>query len=447
MSAAGLGSERIRLLSICLLALTFNFGYVVGMEPWLAVESDAAAYDQGGWDLARGFGFPTRGLQPKREPGIYAFFGSIYFLFGHDHSVVRVIQALLTASLPLLTFILSRRLASVGALPRQAPLVAAALAAVYPPFLFYSGVLMREASITFLALVSLVCLTGHATTGRLSQAAWYGAFAGLGALVDGRFLFFAPFVSVVFLVSGRGLGRSLQFGVLSTTVALAVISPWTIRNYIVLDKFVLLSTAQYKGLWLVTNPQGIEEWDWEREPLRSLRDLPADQRDQEISELAIQNLRDYPGRYIRSSLGRFVRLWWGGSHSDVMPLLKRPLLPALTTGDWGYSVVKLTLLGISYTYVFGGFLGALWVVSRAGFAPVAHLIAFPAYLSILHMILYSSPRYHIPAAPVLIVFFSGGLVHVVERLSLRRALAKARERGRRDLRKALGDPAARESNL
>jgi hypothetical protein len=130
-----------------------------------------------------------------------------------------------------------------------------------------------------------------------------------------------------------------------------------------------------------------------------------------------------------------------------MPLLKRPLLPALTTGDWGYSVVKLTLLGISYTFVFGGFLGALWVVSRAGFAPVAHLIAFPVYFSILHMILYSSPRYHIPAAPVLIVFFSGGLVHVVERLSFRRAFAKARERGRRDLRKALGDPAARESIL
>ena len=267
----------------------------------------------GGWNLARGYGFPTKGLQPKREPGIYTFFGSIYFVFGHDYRVVRVIQALMTATLPFLTFAVARRLARVGALPQHAPLVAAALTAVYPPFVFYSAVLMREASITFLALVSLVFLTGYATTGRLSQAALYGTCAGLGALIDGRFLFFAPFVSVAFLMSGRGLGRSLQFAVLSTAVALAVISPWTIRNYIVLDRFVLLSTAQYKGLWLVTNPEGIEEWDWNREPLRSLRDLPTERRDQEISDLAIQNLRDYPGRYVRSSLGRFVRLWWGGA--------------------------------------------------------------------------------------------------------------------------------------
>ncbi len=267
----------------------------------------------GGWNLARGYGFPTKGLQPRREPGIYAFFGSIYFVFGHDYRVVRVIQALMTATLPFLTFAVARRLARVGALPQHAPLVAAALTAVYPPFVFYGAVLMREASITFLALVSLVFLTGYATTGRLSQAALYGTCAGLGALIDGRFLFFAPFVSVAFLMSGRGLGRSLQFAVLSTAVALAVISPWTIRNYIVLDRFVLLSTAQYKGLWLVTNPEGIEEWDWNREPLRSLRDLPTERRDQEISDLAIQNLRDYPVRYARSSLGRFVRLWWGGA--------------------------------------------------------------------------------------------------------------------------------------
>ena len=420
MPAAVPQSRRVFLVMLFLVSLAVNLGYVLGIEPWLAVESDAASYDAGGWDLARGMGFPTAGLQPKREPGIYAFFGGVYSVFGHSHRAARIVQALMTASFCLLVFLLASRLAGAGVLPAQAPPVAAVLTAAYPGFVFYSGVLMRETLITFLALVSLVFLTAYVTAGRLRQAACYGVFAGLGALVDGRFLFFVPFVALAFLLTGRGVRNSVAFGVVAGGMALLVIAPWTIRNYVVLDKFVLLSTSQYKGLWLVTNPDGIDEWDWEREPLRSLRDLPMDERDQRLAELATQNLRDYPIRYAVSSVGRFFRLWWGGSHSNVMPLLVRPLGPALQSGDWSYALLKLLLLAVSYAYVFGGFIGAGWVMLRAGVAPVVHLVAFLVYFSILHMILFSTPRYHIPAAPVLAVFAAGWCAHLWASRSWRR---------------------------
>jgi dolichyl-phosphate-mannose-protein mannosyltransferase len=415
-------SERRWLAGIFLLSLALNLGYVLGMERWLAVDSDALGYDTNGWKLAQGQGFPTDGLQPRREPGIYVFLGSIYFIFGHDYRTVRVIQAVMSASLCLLTFAMASRLARAGALPSSAPIVAAVLTTLYVPFIFYSGVLMREAVITFLSLVSLVFLTGYVITGRWRQAAGYGAFAGLAALVDGRFLFFIPFLTVLFLVTRRGVRQSLAFAVVAGGVALLLISPWTIRNYVVLHKFVLLATAQYRGLWLATNPEGIDDWDWTREPLKSLHDLPRDQRDQAIAELAVRNLREHPVRWAVSGVGRFFKLWWGGSGSNVMPLLTRSLRSALTSRDWGYAAVKLGLLAVSYGYVFGGFFSAGWIVRRAGIAPVVHMVGFLAYLSIIHMITNSAPRYHIPAVPVLIVFLSGSLGYAWERLPKRTPL-------------------------
>ena len=57
-------------------------------------------------------------------------------------------------------------------------------------------------------------------------------------------------------------------------------------------------------------------------------------------------------------------------------------------------------------YLIGGIAGAVVFLRRAGLSPVLHLVAFLAYLSLLHMALFATQRYHIPAAPVLTVLFA-----------------------------------------
>lgn len=389
------------------LGLAVNLSYVLAFDGVLRVTSDAAGYDVGGFNLAQGKGFPNEGgLQPRREPGMYVFLAAIDVLFGHHARAARIVQAVLTSTFGLLVFLICARLSRAGKMPMRVPFVAAVLTILYPGFIFYAGVLMRETLLTFFFLVSLVFLTGYMVSGRVKEAAGYGVFTGLAALVDSRLMYFPIFFGAVHLLAVKDWRRTAVFFAAAFGVALLVVLPWTVRNYIVFGRVVLLATAPAKGLWLVTNPQNIEEWDFTREPLKSLRGLPDEERDKAITRLAIQNLKDYPGRYAISSLRRGVRLWLGGGHSNVNPLMEGSLGAAVAAREWGYAALKAALAAVNYLYVLGGFAGALLYIRRYGFRAGGHFVAFLGYLSVVHSLHFSTPRYQIPALPILTIFLA-----------------------------------------
>ncbi len=394
------------LVAIYVLSLGLNAVYCLGFEGRFVIVKDAAAYDMYGLRLAQGQGFPTGpGLQPSREPGVYVFLGGIYSIFGHSPRAARVVQAVLTSTFCVLVYLIARRFRDEGYFPPAVPLVAAALTAFYPAYVFYAGVLLRETLTTFLFLLSLVPLTDFVLTRRGQAAAAYGLLAGLGALVDGRLLYFAVFVGFVLFAVTREWRRTATFLAVAVGAALLVISPWTIRNYLVFDRFVLLATSQYKGLYLVTGPEELLTWDWESDRLRPLRDLPLAERDQQLARLAMENLRQNPLPYLTSSPRRFFRLWIGG-HSNVAPFWERSTAAAAAAGEWGYVAIKMVFLGWNLIYVIGGFAGAVVFVRRVKLEPVLHLVAFVVYLSLLHMALFATPRYQLPAMPVLTIFLA-----------------------------------------
>jgi hypothetical protein len=411
-------NTRRFMLAVWLVAFTLNVGYVLAFDRVLEVEGDAAGYDRGAVDLFEGRGFPSgveEGLEPKREPGMYVFLASVYSVFGYDVRMARICQAVLASTFPLFVFAITRRLSNVAVFPAAAPRVAALLTLICPAFMFYTGVLMRETLLTLLFLASLLVLTGYMSQPRMRKVVLYGALVGLGALVDGRLMYFPVFFAAFWAVTQRSWLPAARFLTVAFVVALIVISPWAIRNYVVLDRFVLLTSQQYKGFWLATNPEGMLEWDWEREPLRSLRDLPPVVRDQEIADLAIENLREYPVRYMGSAVVRFFRLWFSGSHSGVMPLMARSTAAGVEAREWGYVALKLSFISLHYTFVLGGLAGLVVCVRRVGLHPVMPLVTFPAYISVLHMILFATPRYNVPTLPILIIFLSGLLAMVAER--------------------------------
>lgn len=399
-------TSRRALAAVFLVSLALNLSYLVAFGNRLTVHGDAEAYDKMGIDLAQGEGFPTTGgLQPKREPGYPIFLAAVYMVAGHAPTAVRAVQALLASTLCLLVFLLARQLARAGTVPASLPIVAAALTAGYPPFIFYGGELMRETVFTWLTLLAFVALTAAVLEGRLRHAVIFGAASGLAALVDARLMYFPVFFGIVTLVAWRDWRRSLRFVAVSFGLALLVVLPWAVRNYVVLHRFVLLTASPYKGLWLVTNPDEFLEWDWEREPLKSLRWLPPEERDRALSRLAVENLVAHPGTYLASMPARFIRLWTGG-HSEVVPPLKRSLASGVATRDWDYVAVKSLFVGLNFVYLVGGIIGAVLCLKRGGARWGLHLIAFGVYLSILHSLLFATPRYHLPAMPLMIVLFA-----------------------------------------
>lgn len=412
------GRTGALLVTCFLVSLLLNLGYVVAVEPVLPVGPDASGYDAIGFDLAQGKGFPVGGgWQPKREPGYPMVLAAVYSVVGHDYHAVRLVHVILSSSFCLLVFCLARTLSRSGKLSQTMPLVAAGLAVVYPAFIFYAGLLLRETLLTFLVIIALIMLSWYGRSGRPRHAALFGLMIGLSALVDARALYFSVVPALGWLVLRKPWRQVGIFLTLSLGVALLTISPWTIRNYVVLDRVVLLTTAGYKGLWLATNPDEPLEWEYDRGPLKELGGISPEEREQrekEMARLALVNLKKYPGAYVKNSLRRSVRLWSGG-HSNMMPLMEQSLGAAVAAREWSYAALKAAFVGVNLVYVLGGIAGAVFCIRRVGASAALPVLAFPLYIAVLHSLLFATPRYHIPAMPALIVLFAAVVAELAER--------------------------------
>ena len=204
---------------------------------------DAAAYATIAANLDRGEGFTlgSEATQPASNysPGLPLLAAGVYAVTGGVHErTARLLLALLGTLAVLFTYLIGRRLSGPGA-----GLIGAAAIAIYPALLEYQGMLMGEplAGTLLSAAVLAVLWAGS------SRARWLvpGALFGLLALVRPEYLGVALLVSlVVFAKDIRAEWRRslLRAALLLIGVAVVVV-PWTVRNAIVLDRLVPISTG------------------------------------------------------------------------------------------------------------------------------------------------------------------------------------------------------------
>jgi len=132
--------------------------------------------------------------------------------------------------------LLGRRVAG-----ERSGLLAAAIAAVYPTLIAADGSLMSES--LYGAFVAAALLLAYRLLDRpaAGRAAALGAAIGLAALTRGEGLLFLLLLALPLAWRGGSGGRWLRIGAAVAATAL-VIAPWAIRNWIQLDRPILLST-------------------------------------------------------------------------------------------------------------------------------------------------------------------------------------------------------------
>jgi 4-amino-4-deoxy-L-arabinose transferase-like glycosyltransferase len=163
---------------------------------------------------------------------------------------VRVVQALLSALTVGFLALAAHRLFG-----RWAALATAALALLYAPFLFYAGELLEITLSLFFLSVAAWILARAELAGRHVFGA--GALVGLAALGKPNLLLLAPvlLVAIGFL---RPLGRPAAWpwrrGALLAAGFLVVIMPFTLRNRIVGDDWVLISSNGGINFFIGNNP-------------------------------------------------------------------------------------------------------------------------------------------------------------------------------------------------
>lgn len=139
-----------------------------------------------------------------------------------------------------LVFEVARRLfnPSVG-------LLAALWLTVFPNLIFHTATYLTETLFNFLVMAALLVLLWGDWRRRRpgwAQLALFGALVGASALVRPISLLFLPLLPLVWLVAGFGWRRALGYAAAATVATVAVILPWTVRNIVVMDAPVLIST-------------------------------------------------------------------------------------------------------------------------------------------------------------------------------------------------------------
>jgi 4-amino-4-deoxy-L-arabinose transferase-like glycosyltransferase len=348
---------------------------------------------------------------------------AVYAIFGPHPLAARLIQASIAGVLyPWLTWRLGRRLFGP-----QVGLISAGLTAGYGYFVYYAGALMTE---TFYILTILWALdlaarlvsTRRLVPGRTDWLGWLllGVALGLAVLLRQVVLLFVPVLVgwlawMVFRRSGPGLGhwRPLLSGVLLTgCVLVAMIAPWTIRNYQAFGRLVLLNTnAGYAFFWANhpihgTNFVAIFPSQVYHDLIPpELRGLDEAALDSALMSRGIQFVVADPFRYAQLSLSRikdyfeFLPSTASGEASNLARLLSFGVyLPLMVYG------VAVSLMR-GDRWVRGGRQAELWLVYLFGLV-----------YSLIHLLSWALIRYRLPLDAILMPVAGLGLFELVERL-------------------------------
>jgi 4-amino-4-deoxy-L-arabinose transferase-like glycosyltransferase len=302
----------------------------------------------------------------------------------------------------------------------RAGLVAAGLAAVYSPFLFYDVQILKESLAVTVTCFLLWALAAARTAGGAGRWLAAGALLGVLALLRENALLLLPFLlPLAWRRADRVGGLARRGGVLVLGLMLPL-APVALRNGLVGGDFLPTTFQGGVNFWIGNNPQA----DGTYRPIVPGKQIPALER-QEPVRLAEQALgrrltpaevssywlhrglawaAQHPGAFLRLQIRKLRMFWsWYEWPDAVDPYWVRTLSPVdrLPLVEFG-TVSLLAPVG-------------LWLLWRrrqlVAFAP-AWLFALGWMLSTVVFFLFS--RYRLPAVPALLLLAAVPLVALSE---------------------------------
>lgn len=397
-------------------------------DPYFALPTvDPRVYHEWAIRLSKGEWIGTDVFE--MSPGYPYFLGVMYWLFGSGFEVSHIANAVLGAIAVLFIWMLGRIVFGW----REA-LVAAALAALYPMFIYTGGDLLSENLQVTLNAAMLVCLCAG-----IRQPRWWlfllaGTMLGLSALCRPNVLLFAP-VAVLCIAATRLDGvawRAIALRCATVAVgAILMVAPATVRNWHVAGDPVLITAHGGMNFYIGNNAEAIGRFkiptwipdtrfdnprrqsDFAKEYAESKvgRPLKPSEVSSFWSGMAWEWIRQNPGKAISLAGRKFYLLLSSNEVGDQRQLhldaayswvLRLPAPPFMI-------VVPLGILGLALTL-------PRW---RRYLAVDAFLLSQVAAL----VIIYTSARYRLPMMPAVMALAGFGAIWLVDAARARRWIA------------------------
>jgi 4-amino-4-deoxy-L-arabinose transferase-like glycosyltransferase len=246
------------LASICAVALVLRLVAMIVLQAWRnpgAMEHQSIARFI---VLGKGFKFYDWGLEQYtsvQSPLFPYMLALFYRIFGYDQPAayvgVMVLNAVLGAATCAVVYAMVRRLRGSTA----TGLVAAGLVAVWPTQVYATTFVQAITFITLCSLSVIWLFYLSVDTKRLAPWIAYGLLGCIGALTEPVLL---PFMALSGLLILFWPGLCWKIRIRNAAVlfacALAVLGPWTVRNYHVHGKFMPMKSTFWVNMWKGNNP-------------------------------------------------------------------------------------------------------------------------------------------------------------------------------------------------
>jgi len=381
--------------------------------------SDGYVYDQRARGIAAGdwLGPPDFVHAP-----LYAYaLGVVRVLGGDSVWSPRVWQAIAGALGCVLVLCAARQLFNL-----RVGVLAAVLLALYPPAIFFDGLLQKTSLTLLLSVLTLYLALRAGDRATVLTALATGLVLGLLVLNRQNSLVLAPLIGV-WLWLARPASRRHRAGlIVAATLGLAVtLLPWAARNRVVLGEWVLTTPNLGQNFAMGNHPRATgtylpprrgyssgerEQREWVRAAQKAVgRRLSA----QEVSDYylyaAVNWIRAHPGDWLHLTVRKLALVWNAyelPDTEDYYLYCERSSLLRSLDRVWHFGILTpLAAVGIIMTRADWRRLWFLYVWLLLTTLSVAAFVVFA--------------RYRLPLVPVLLILAAAGIDAAVRRLRTR----------------------------
>lgn len=232
---------------------------------------------------------------------------------------------------------------------------------------------------------------------RWSEWLLFGVLWGLIALVNPSLLLWLPLAGVWLLVrqiSAEHRAQPLVHAAIAGMIFIAIISPWTIRNYRVFHRFIPVRGNFWAEFRMGNAEDAVGLWRSWMHPSSNVLELQNYEQMGEVAYVqmkkaaALTFVRTHPGKFLTLCVRRAVFYWYGTPRDTGVAALSE-------SRNLGFL--------LSSILAFGG----LWVMWRranpATFLFASLLLAVP----LVYYLTFPHPRYRAPIEPQMLVLAVG----------------------------------------
>jgi 4-amino-4-deoxy-L-arabinose transferase-like glycosyltransferase len=366
-------------------------------------------------NLARGRGYRgiSWGQQQEhvtayRPPVTPVTWAILFTVFGHRFDVIRLVDILYGTASLVLIFLIGRRMFS-----ERVGLMAAAALAIWPAAIVLTGGLMTETLYVLLELQFVwLCLrtSDRPTAARFALA---GLCAGVATLTRPNLLLLLPLLPFWSAVVFRGDRRALVKSLAVPAIAIAVIAPWSVRNYLVFHKVIPVSTLSGTNLLIGNNDLVLEYPDqigyYLDDSVPGFQERAQGLNEAERDELALQMAKSW----LRSHCDKWGFLAWSKLKQFWSPFLHQPSRLA----RWGMMLSWGPALPLALPALIATFCR---FTQERNVGLIVHALILSALAG--YVMIYAIPRYRFPIEPFFILLAAATVDWLVSHYSRSRMI-------------------------